>query len=133
MIHAVGYRIRAQANGRSLISICVFGAVHLVVEATLDPDTSAVLPPTVLVVPTATSGRAGRTADECNGACRDALHSVQLNVELRDAVEVAVRRATSELLARLGAAKLEAPPAALEPYGEWRRKDGREGRRSSDQ
>ncbi|MEO6326218.1 MAG: hypothetical protein ABIT01_01790 [Thermoanaerobaculia bacterium] len=112
MIHAVGYRIRAQASGRSLISICVFGAVHLVVEAALDPETSLVHSPTVLVVRSPNDTSAEGSAYECNGSCRDALHSVQLTVELREEVEHAVRRATSDLIARLEQAKRDAPEPA---------------------
>ena len=49
VIHTVGYTIRALPNGRSHVSICVFGAVHLVVEATLDSETSRLSPPATLV------------------------------------------------------------------------------------
>jgi hypothetical protein len=103
MIHAVGYRIRTLTNGRSQISICVFGAVHLTVEATLDSQTAKVSPPTVLIRGTTGEGhsREDLTAEECDGSCHDTIHSVRLMVELCDAVEHDVRSATRELLVRL--------------------------------
>lgn len=112
MIHTHGYRIRALPNGRSLISICVFGAVHLTVEATLDTASSIVKPPTVLIRESSGEGdsRVDRTAEECDGACNDALHSVRLTVELRDGVEQDVRSATRELFCRLERAKIGNTP-----------------------
>jgi len=106
MIHTVGYTIRALPNGRSHVSICVFGAVHLVVEATLDAESSRVSPPATLV--RRHEGGEDRTAEECDGSCQDSIKSVRLTVELRDRVEVEVRSATRELFARLERAKLAA-------------------------
>jgi hypothetical protein len=94
----------------------VFGAVHLAVEATLDPETSRVSPPTVLVYGAAGGGKSpeDQTAVECDTSCQDSLHSVRLTIELRDALEHDVRLATRELFSRLERAKLVArsePPS----------------------